>query len=76
VGLYIASTVIRALWYRPEAALLSLRLNLQAVGNALFGVVDRSLTLPVAYPAAVLLLASIACLFVLRSRVRAVEIVR
>ena len=76
VGLTIASTLIRVLWNRPEAALLSLRSNLQAVGNALFGVVDRSLTLPVAYPVVILALTAIGCLLILRSRVRAVEIVR
>lgn len=76
LGLNIASTVIRALYDRPEAALLSLNANLKAIGNALFGVVDRALTLPVAYPAALLVLVSLSCLLVLRARVRAVEIVR
>ena len=76
LGLNIASTVIRALFDRPEAALLSLSTNLKAVGNAMFGVVDRALTLHVAYPAGLLLLVSVGCLLVLRSRVRAVEIVR
>ena len=76
VGTNIVRTVIRALWDRPEGALLSLSANLKAVGNAMFGVVDRTLTLPVAYPAVLLALTALGCLFVLRARVRAVEIVR
>jgi ABC-2 type transport system permease protein len=60
---------------RP-VALLSLRANLRAIGAALFGVAERGPTLPWSWPAAVLLVVGLLCLVVLRSRVRAVEIVR
>ena len=43
---------------------------------ALFDLADRALTLPWLYAAAVLALLSAACLLILRSRVRAVEIVQ
>jgi ABC-2 type transport system permease protein len=59
-----------------QAALLSLWADLQALGAALFGVAERRPTLPWAWPAAVLLVVAVLCLVVLRSRVRAVEIVR
>jgi ABC-2 type transport system permease protein len=60
---------------RP-VALLSLRADLRAIGAALFGVAERGPTLPWSWPAAVLLVVGLLCLAVLRSRVRAVEIVR
>jgi ABC-2 type transport system permease protein len=60
---------------RP-VALLSLRADLRAIGVALFGVAERGPTLPWSWPAAVLLVVGLLCLAVLRSRVRAVEIVR
>jgi hypothetical protein len=60
---------------RPEAALLSLQSNLRAIGSALFGIPVPGAALPWTGPALVLLLLGLACVAVLRSRVRAVEIV-
>ncbi|HEV7502573.1 MAG TPA: hypothetical protein VGQ33_21295, partial [Vicinamibacteria bacterium] len=68
--------VLRALSDRPESALLSVQGDLQAIGNALFGITDRAFDLPWGYPAAVLVAVCLACLAILRARVRAVEIVR
>jgi len=75
-GLEIVRGVLRALYDRPESALLSIQADLQSLGNAMFGITDRAFQLPWAYPAAVLLAVSLGCLAVLRARVRAVEIVR
>ncbi len=74
-GLEIVRGVLRAVYDRPESALLSLQADLRTVGNALFGIQDRAYT--VAWPWAVLVLAvvSLGCLAILRARVRAVEIV-
>jgi len=55
--------------------LLSLMADLQALAAALFGVSDRQLAVPWGWPLVVLALISLACLAVLRARVRAVEIV-
>jgi hypothetical protein len=60
---------------RPEAEVLSFQQDLREVGNALFGITERTASLPVVWPALTLGVAIVACLFVLRSRVRAVEIV-
>jgi len=46
------------------------------VGNLLFGIAERAGAVPTAYPPLLLLAVAVACLAVLRSRVRAVEIVR
>jgi ABC-2 type transport system permease protein len=75
-GLEILRGVLRALYDRPESALLSIQGDLQAIGNALFGITDRAFDLPWGYPAAVLAAVCLACLAILRARVRAVEIVR
>jgi ABC-2 type transport system permease protein len=79
-GLFLGLEVVRGILaqgfgLRP-VALLSLRADLRALGAALFGVVERGPTLPWSWPAAVLLAVSLLCLVILRSRVRAVEIVR
>jgi hypothetical protein len=50
--------------------------NVRALGNALFGIADRELTLPWGWPLLALVATGLLCLAVLRSRVRAVEIVR
>jgi ABC-2 type transport system permease protein len=77
MGLELARGILRAVYdRRPETLLVSLRANMQAVGNALFGIQSRAFDIPWMEPAAVLLLVSIGCLMILRSRVRAVEIVR
>ena len=59
----------------PAASLLSIRANLETLGDALLGVAGGKLSLPWAYPALVLLALGLVCLAVLRSRVRTVEIV-
>jgi ABC-2 type transport system permease protein len=78
-GLFLGLEVVRGILaqgfgLRP-VALLSLRADLRALGAALFGVAERGPTLPWSWPAAVLLAVSLLCLVILRSRVRAVEIV-
>jgi hypothetical protein len=78
-GLYFGLEMVRAIlqhgFGRKEAALLSLQSDLQALGVALFGVVDRRLDVFWGWPLLVLLAVAISCLAILRSRVRAVEIV-
>jgi ABC-2 type transport system permease protein len=76
MGLELARGILRAIYDRPETLLVSLRASMQSVGNALLGIESRALDIPWMEPAAVLLVVSIGCLMVLRSRVRAVEIVR
>lgn len=76
VGLEMARALASNIFGRPEVALLSLQANVQAVGNAMFGVKDHSLTLFWVWPALALVLAALGCMAVLRSRVRAVEVVR
>jgi ABC-2 type transport system permease protein len=75
-GLEIVRGVLRAVYDRPEAALVSIQGDLQSLGNALFGITDRAFQVSWPYPASVLLAVSLACLAILRARVRAVEIVR
>jgi len=79
VGLFVGLEIVRGVLMRfadrPEAQVLSLQQDLRAVGNALFGIAARAAALPVWWPALVLVLAVVSCLFVLRARVRAVEIV-
>jgi hypothetical protein len=61
--------------HRPEAQVLSLQNDLRIVGRLLFGIADRA-DMPALHAFVVLALASAAALAILRSRVRAVEIVR
>ena len=76
VGLEVARGILYALYRRPETALLSLQADLRSLGVALFGLTERAVTLPWAYAVAVLAAVCGACLLILRSRVRAVEIVQ
>lgn len=76
IGLELVRGVLRAAYDRPESVLVSFQASIQAVGNALFGIHARAFDVPWPYPAAVLALVATGCLLVLRSRVRAVEIVR
>jgi hypothetical protein len=69
------STVLVHIADRPEAHVLSLQDDLGMIGNQLFGIAERGAPVPAAYPPIVLALAALGCLAVLRSRVRAVEIV-
>jgi ABC-2 type transport system permease protein len=74
-GLEMVRLVLQNGFHRQEAVLLSLQADLKALGVALFGVVDRELAIAWGWPLLVLVAVSLACLAVLRSRVRAVEIV-
>ena len=74
-GLEMVRLVLQNGFNRKEAVLLSLQADLQALGVALFGVTDRQLDVPWAWPLLVLVAVSLGCLAILRSRVRAVEIV-
>jgi hypothetical protein len=76
VGLELARVITHAMYSWPQALLFSFRASMQAVGNAVFGITARGMNLPWPQPAAVLVLVAVGCLLVLRSRVRAVEIVR
>jgi ABC-2 type transport system permease protein len=75
-GLELVRGILRAVYDRPESLLVSLSASLQAVGNAMFGIESRAYDIPWAQPAIVLALVCLACLAILRSRVRAVEIVQ
>ncbi len=74
VGLEIMRAIVRRAYETPYAVLLSPRACLAAVGEALFGMKE---TADVAWygPASVLVLVAVGCLLLLRSRVRAVEVV-
>jgi hypothetical protein len=74
-GLEMIRLVLQNGFNRKEAVLLSLQADLQAMGVALFGVVDRQLDIFWGWPLLVLAVVSLGCLAILRSRVRAVEIV-
>jgi ABC-type transport system involved in multi-copper enzyme maturation permease subunit len=78
-GFYFGLEMVRAIlqqgFNRKEAVLLSLQADLQALGVALFGIQDRQLDIAWGWPLLVLLAVSLGCLAILRSRVRAVEIV-
>ena len=74
-GLEMVRLVLQNGFNRKEAVLLSLQADLQALGVALFGVVDHQLDIAWGWPLLVLAAVSLGCLAVLRSRVRAVEIV-
>src|SRR6266571_1286487 len=76
MGLEITRKILYAVYGRPETALISPLGGLYALGTALFGLAERALTLPWLYAAGVLAIVAAGCLLVLRSRVRAVEIVQ
>jgi ABC-2 type transport system permease protein len=76
IGLEVARGILYAFYRRPETALLSLQADLRSLGVTLFGLTDRSVNVPWAYAASMLTAVSIACLLILRARVRAVEIVQ
>lgn len=80
VGLFIGLEIVRGVLVgiadRPEAHVLSLQNDLRVVGNLVFGITERGLVVPPAYPPLVLVAVALGCLAVLRARVRAVEIVR
>jgi ABC-2 type transport system permease protein len=79
VGLFVGLEIVRGVLVniadRPEAHVLSFQNDLRLVGNLMFGIAERGSPVPAAYPPLVLVLVALGCLAVLRSRVRAVEIV-
>ena len=74
-GLEMVRLVLQNGFGRREAMLLSFQADLQSLGVALFGIVDRQLDIAWGWPLGVLAAVTLACLAILRSRVRAVEIV-
>jgi hypothetical protein len=75
LGLEMLRLVLQQGFHQPFAMLLSVQTDLRALGVALFGLSDRQVVMGWGWPALVLALLSLACLAILRSRVRAVEIV-
>ncbi len=76
-GLEMVRGVLRLVFDQSWATMLSLQSDQRSIGSALFGTtLRRSESVPWLSAALVLLLVSAACLLILRSRVRAVEIVR
>jgi ABC-type transport system involved in multi-copper enzyme maturation permease subunit len=74
-GLEMVRLVLQNAFNRKEAVLLSLQADLRSLGVALFGVGNRQLDIFWGWPLLVLAIVSLGCLAILRSRVRAVEIV-
>jgi ABC-type transport system involved in multi-copper enzyme maturation permease subunit len=74
-GLEAIRGVLQAGFNRSEAALLSLKADLQSLGVALFGTSDAGADVGWVWPLAVLVAVALGCLAILRARVRAVEIV-
>jgi ABC-2 type transport system permease protein len=75
-GLELVHGILREAFDRPEAAMLSITMNLQTIGRALFGITHRWFNLPWPWAALVLAAVALGCLAILRARVKAVEIVR
>lgn len=76
-GLEIIGPVLRRITDSPVASLLSIQTDLRAVTNVLFGVTSpRWMAVSWVHAALVLLAVAVGCLTILRSRVRAVEIVK
>lgn len=75
VGLEMVRLVLQQGFRQRYAMLLSVQTDLRALGVALFGLSDRQVTVAWGWAALVLVALSLACLAILRSRVRAVEIV-
>ncbi|MBK5255399.1 MAG: hypothetical protein JJE39_05150 [Vicinamibacteria bacterium] len=79
---FVGSTVAHAIAWRATrsayAGLISIQATMRRVGEAIFGVKPTRMTadLPPEYAFAVLALLFLGCLFVLKTRVRAVEIVK
>jgi ABC-type transport system involved in multi-copper enzyme maturation permease subunit len=75
-GLEIARNIVSAVFKTPHAVVFTVQGNLRAFGHALFGVQERWLDVPLWESGLALALIGALCLLALRSRVRAVEIVR
>ena len=74
-GLEMVRLILQNGFRQKYAMLLSIQTDLRALGVKLFGLSDRDVALGWGWPALVLLLLALGCALVLRSRVRAVEIV-
>jgi ABC-2 type transport system permease protein len=74
-GLEMVRLILQQGFKQKYAMLLSVQTNLRAIGVWLFGLSDRDVAVAWGWAALVLVLLSLACLAILRSRVRAVEIV-
>jgi hypothetical protein len=74
-GLEMVRLVLQHGFGRREAMLVSPQADLRSLGSSLFGLADPELAIHWAAPAAVLVVVCLACLAILRARVRAVEIV-
>ena len=74
-GLEMVRLVLQQGFRQKYAMLLSVQTDLRAIGVTLFGLSDRDIAVAWGWAALVLVLLSLACLAILRSRVRAVEIV-
>lgn len=79
---FVGSTVGHGIAWRatrsPYAGLISIQASMRRVGEAIFAVKPSRMTadLPAEYAFAVLVVLFVSCLFVLKTRVRAVEIVK
>jgi len=80
--IFVGSTVAQAIAWRATrsafAGLISIQASMRRVGEAIFGVTPTRMTagLPPQDAVAVLVLLLVTCLFILKTRVRAVEIVK
>jgi ABC-2 type transport system permease protein len=74
-GLEMVRLILQHGFGRREAVLLSFQADLKSLASSLFGLADPQFAIHWTAPAAVLLVVSLACLAILRVRVRAVEIV-
>lgn len=74
-GLEMVRVILQHGFGRSEAMLVSFQADLQSLGVSLFGLTSRELTMHWAAPAVLLVAVALLCLWVLRARVRAVEIV-
>jgi ABC-type transport system involved in multi-copper enzyme maturation permease subunit len=76
MGLEFVRGIVRAIFRVPEASLISLSADLHRVGDTLFGVRFGRPQAHWMAAAAVLACVALACLALIRSRVRGVEVVR
>jgi ABC-2 type transport system permease protein len=78
-GLILGTEMVRLVlqqgFRQKPAMLLSIQADLRALGAAMFGLADRDIVMHWGWAALVLAALSLGCLAILRSRVRAVEIV-
>ena len=75
IGTEMVRLVLQQGFRQKAAMLLSIQADLRTLGAAMFGLADRDIVMHWGWAALVLAVLSLACLAVLRARVRAVEIV-